>query len=389
MILSLTAIFSCTLSMTVFTLILFWIVKKNSRLEKLGILNTYIFAIFILVRGYLPFDFYKIHLTKTYFSTKIIPTIQDIYAIPVITDGKKSISIINLILFIWIAIACYFGIKKIKGYLSYWKTLKNVSSFTCSQVEEIYRKASYATFPKKEKNCKIIILHDLPTPVVFGQIHPIILLPNISYSKEELYYIFLHELLHIKHRDFILKIFCDIISIIYWWNPFISRLFPSLMKQLQELYVDYDISKSLNNQEKLPYLNAIRRTVMHSMDLNSQKPDFLYSFCSVNPNVNIMQRLFFITQPHLKKLSKKAILLCFVLLLFSLSFVFEGWSILPEDETGTFTIEEDGNNFLIQNDDGTYECYIDGISIGDIIAFKKDDLIGTFPIYQSIEEAYK
>lgn len=389
MILSLTAIFSCTLSMTVFTLILFWVLKKNSRLEKLGIVNTYIFAIFILVRGYLPFDFYKIHLTKTYFSTKIIPTIQDIYAIPVITDGKKAISVMDFILFIWIAIACYLGIKKIRGYLSYWKTLKNASSFTCSQVDEIYKKASYAIFPKKEKNCKIIILHDFPNPVVFGQIYPIILLPNIAYTEEELYYIFLHELLHIKHRDFILRIFCDIISIIYWWNPFVSRLFPSLIKQLQELYVDYDISKPLNPTEKLSYLNGIRRTVMHSIDLHNKKPDFLYSFCSVNPNANIMQRLFFITQPRLKKLSKKTTFLFFILFLFSLSFVFEGWSILPEDEAGTFTIEENGNNFLIQNNDGTYECYIDGTSIGNITTFKKNDIIGSFPIYQNLKEADK
>lgn len=389
MVLSLTAIFSCTLSMTVFTIILFWVLKKNSRLERLGIVNAYIFALLILVRGYLPFDFYKIHLTKTYFSTKIIPTIQDIYAMPVIVNGEKNISVIDFILFVWIAIACYLGIKKIRDYLSYYRTLKKASSFTCSQVEKIYRKASYAIFPKKGKNCKIIILDDLPTPVVFGQKHPIILFPNITYTEEELYYIFLHELLHIKHHDFILKIFCDILSVVYWWNPFVSRLFPSLVKQLQELYVDYDISKSLPITERLPYLNGIKRTVAYSVDLHCKKPDFLYSFCSISPNVNLMQRLFFITQPRLKKISKNAVFLFLILFLFSLAFVFEGWSILPEDEAGTFTIEENENNFLIQNKDGSYECYIDGVSIGNITNFKKDDIIGSFPIYQNLEEAYR
>lgn len=390
MIFSLTAIFSCILSMSIFILILFWIIRKNNRLEKLGIINVYIFSIFILIRGYLPFDFYdicNIHLTKTYFSKKFIPVLQDIYATPVVmVNGKKSLSFIQLIIAIWIITCCYFGIKKIICYLSLWKSLKSASGFTSSKAEEIYKKLVSTVFPRKDKNCKIMILPTLSTPAVFGQRHPIILLSDVDYSEKELYYIFLHELLHIKHHDFIVKIFCSILSVIYWWNPLISRIFPTILTQLQELYIDYDISKSLSKEEKVSYITTIQRTIEYATYLHKKRPDFLPSFCSIIPEENIRQRLFFITQSHLKTQSKKTVPICLILLLFSLSFVFEGSSISPEDAKNTFTIEEGKKNFLILKKDGSYDCYSDGVFVTNFRYFEKDGVFATLPVYRNMQE---
>ncbi|MCI9531145.1 MAG: hypothetical protein HFH38_05260 [Lachnospiraceae bacterium] len=59
----------------------------------------------------------------------------------------------------------------------------------------------------------------LETPGIFGLIHPKILMPPTSYTKDELYYIFKHEMLHYYHRDMLVMLFCQGLCIAYWWNP--------------------------------------------------------------------------------------------------------------------------------------------------------------------------
>ncbi len=61
---------------------------------------------------------------------------------------------------------------------------------------------------------------NIPTPFVTGIVKPKIYIP-FRLSEEELSYILCHEKYHIKRYDNIVKIIASLITVVYWFNPFI------------------------------------------------------------------------------------------------------------------------------------------------------------------------
>lgn len=56
---------------------------------------------------------------------------------------------------------------------------------------------------------KVIILSEIGSPMMFGLLSPVILLPNRIFAEDELRLIFKHELTHFKHKDLWVKILID------------------------------------------------------------------------------------------------------------------------------------------------------------------------------------
>jgi beta-lactamase regulating signal transducer with metallopeptidase domain len=76
-----------------------------------------------------------------------------------------------------------------------------------------------------QKSVKLWFSSSIKTPVTFGFFKPVILLPialinNISTQQAEL--IILHELIHIKSKDYLLNWFLLAMETIYFFNPFIK-----------------------------------------------------------------------------------------------------------------------------------------------------------------------
>lgn len=89
------------------------------------------------------------------------------------------------------------------------------------------------------------------SPVVTGWVKPTILLPYDYldlYSMEELRYILLHELQHVKHKDVVKHIVSCWIEIVFWFQPLIMWAMRQLRKDI-ELSCDARVLKQLKKQE--------------------------------------------------------------------------------------------------------------------------------------------
>lgn len=380
--LSFPSLFACSFSLTVLTFILYAIMRKNRILSYSGIISIYLFTLLIIFRGCLPFDFYAIHLTTTYASTKVIPFIQQIMCTPVISYQSHTITILSILFYIWILVGVFLLLQKVIGYLFYWIKLKKLSMISFSETEAVYQ-ASYRTiFPAKGPVCRIVTADNLASPAVFGILHPVILLPDISYTEEELHYVFLHELLHVKHKDFITKFVCDIVAAMHWWNPAVAILFPLLLRQVQELYVDYSISKTLTKEEKYPYLDCLKKSLVHTVNLQQKNQHTLYSLCDFSSEIKFKQRLFFIMKSNVKGISVFFILFTVVLQIASYSFVFEACHTPAfREDGGKIFYDSKDSSYFIRN--GTeYDLYLNGEYV-----YTTPDIPSTFdnlPIYEDI-----
>ena len=71
--LDLSSYFAASLGLVLLLLVLKFIMHKTDTILKFGITGLYVLVILILMRVYLPFDFYNIKLTTSFYSQKIHP----------------------------------------------------------------------------------------------------------------------------------------------------------------------------------------------------------------------------------------------------------------------------------------------------------------------------
>ena len=110
--------------------------------------------------------------------------------------------------------------------------------------KEIWRKKL-----KIRQKIEVKYSYTIATPIICRVLKPVILLPARDYSREELDVIFVHELMHCKHKDILWKQLCAFARIVFWWNPLIQR-FVYVVDSWNESYCDYAVTQVLKDKKK-------------------------------------------------------------------------------------------------------------------------------------------
>ena len=307
----LSSYFAASLGLVLLLIVVKFIMHKTDTILKFGITGLYVLVILILMRGYLPFDFYKINLTTSFYSHKILPLLQTV------TSHNVSINDVCLniceIMIIGLIIGGMLVLAK-KGY-EYYDFKKYINSLLfCrnSRVIQICEEAFYYIFSAKKKfNIKIVYSDMFKSPAIFVSSYPIIILPEISYTEEELKFVFYHELIHLKHHDFYIKMAAYLLAAVYWWNPVMHKPLLRIINQVQELYVDYEVSKSLAKKDKVVYLKVLSKTADHICN-NKLNKNFIYAL-SDNRSSNMLQRVECIVKLKVNGLRYSGIILSIVI----------------------------------------------------------------------------
>lgn len=96
----------------------------------------------------------------------------------------------------------------------------------------------------------------LTVPMETGIWHPKILLPDQSYTQQQLYYIIRHEYIHILHHDTVIKLIINLWTCVFWWNP-VTYLLNRNMENILELNCDFAVVNSLDHEKRAEYLSTI------------------------------------------------------------------------------------------------------------------------------------
>ncbi len=117
------------------------------------------------------------------------------------------------------------GTVTIAGYvcarsISLWRTVKRERPITDSQILDLL------------EDCKmqmgiqtilgVVVSDRIKSPALFGFVRPRLLLPQgmlETYNMEELRYVFIHELAHLRQRDIYLGWLTALLQIVHWFNP--------------------------------------------------------------------------------------------------------------------------------------------------------------------------
>ncbi|WP_347472876.1 M56 family metallopeptidase [Clostridium sp. BL-8] len=161
------------------------------------------------------------------------------------------------LVFVWLIGACVILIYILVINILLWTKLKNYSK--CDRNDIIILLEQCKSRLKINSKVPIIYYKSLKSPMLSGIIHPKILISSElvdRLSEEELKFVFMHELSHIKRRDLLVNVVCIMIQAIYWFNPIIWCSIYK-MKQDCEISCDATVLTALNLEENKKYGHTI------------------------------------------------------------------------------------------------------------------------------------
>ncbi len=140
----------------------------------------------------------------------------------------------------------------IYSIFSYVKVISNVKTavlFNNIAVGEVMDKL------KLKRKIKVYTTDQIVSPFVCGFIISKVYIPA-NISTKELSYILMHELVHVKRMDYIIKPLSYLILVLYWFNPILWLSF-KLMSKDMEMSCDEKVMRILGNHIKQDYSNSL------------------------------------------------------------------------------------------------------------------------------------
>jgi len=174
------------------------------------------------------------------------------------------------LLLLWLAGATVIGIYLLASNFALWRMVRRerplVSQPTLELFEECKIQMGVSTM------VAVVPSDRIRSPALFGFLRPRLLLPQKmleTVRREEMRYVFLHELAHLKRRDIYLGWLTSLLQILHWFNPLVWLAFHR-MRADRELACDALVLTSMRRDESQEYGRAILsllRRFSHSRSL--------------------------------------------------------------------------------------------------------------------------
>lgn len=213
----------------------------------------YYMWLFVAARLVLPF---KISIAKpiTMPIPQAIPTAAQT---PVVSAA--GIDVQKLVTFIWILGVIVFVLYQTAKYISFSgmvrRWAKNVTDERILKAVKAAKDFAGVTRGFNVKFCKAVT-----TPMVFGIVKPVLLLPCIDLTDAELTIVLRHELVHMKRRDIWYKLLVMTARAVHWFNPMV-HIMASAADRDMEFACDAEVVRSQNADYRRGYCETIMRLV--------------------------------------------------------------------------------------------------------------------------------
>lgn len=326
----------------------------------------------------LPFT-YSLYLTRGY------PILIDFFNLT-ITVGRINFSIAHIIIGIWIIGIIVSAVHLLYHYCRLHMIIRRFPAaqdpVVLSQFDRILeeRHFSRSRFRIRESRA-------LSSPFVTGLLHPVIVVPTLTLSQQEWYYVLSHETAHYLHGDTIYIWLIELLRVVFWWNP-LFYLFHRKIGIYIEESADLLATEPLDDMEKMEYLECLVKVAkqsIHNPLLSSSGLSFDgYTNSELTQRYHNVMESIDAPQTSRRKRGQYGFVAMMLLVTFlSYGIIIEPRSTeVPADESASFTLPKEGS-YAIQAGDSLYELYIDNTYIGtfedpanlpDIPIYEKEDL---------------
>lgn len=294
------------------------------------------------VRMALPFEF---GFTNTISDHNVYASIMN-----VLTPDKKAVfvpkfTLLNLLVSVWIVGSVIYILWVM---IKYYKAVKALKANVIDGTPEMQAKLDLISQKCGiRRKVKLKITDCVISPVTYGFLNHVILIPNREFDDRDFGYIAMHECCHIKNKDIWIKLLTEIYCGIFWWNPFAHLLKKDLTYCL-ELRCDKRVTSKLSENRCTVYYEVlVTQMKAYKEQKESEKSDretalksalVGMSFVTNDKGEKIISRMEMILYPKKKQTIINNIVIAFMALLiigiFFASYCFlivPGWDATYED----------------------------------------------------------
>ncbi len=376
-------LFSIVFFSSIAIVLLKLVFRNNNAVLRLDVRFLLACMLLILVRLFVPVEWPVASNIPLY---KIYPDFYMGLKEPLIKIAGIKVSIQNIVGIVWLIGAVIRISQSICEYVGIRRELDKFDEMDNPRIsgiaEAIGRECG------RKVRFKFLVAKKEETPFTFGICKPDIVLPapTLLLSDEEIYFVLKHEMLHYYRGDTLIKLFCELLRAIYWWNPLVKTLC-RLVANMQEINVDFKIIRKLPDLKQLDYSECLVKIAMERekrKQKRRKRESWMVSFHGESSKA--VRRRITLMMQNLEISGKKtvaSILLSVVILGLVVvcpnALVFEPYHIPEEDAAGSFGMQD--GVFYLRNPDGTYEFYWNGKYIATV-----SDVVENAQIYNDLEE---
>ena len=327
-------------------MVLFTILRKRSKLIDIcsvsGIIVLYIFC---AVRMMIPIElpWVKVIPAETLFNALYLAIRKEV--------GVSEVKVYHILTGIWIAGTIVIIIDLVLKYIKYKKQI--------AKLAENGKRLETSRYDVNVPSAKIILSGAVDTPLSFGLIDRIILIPDEGYSDEDRALIIRHEYMHLINNDLVVQFLINMLCAIYWWNPFVYLLRLDL-EQYFELRCDSNVTQGMSENQIADYLDVLLKVYKKERRTSNRFGIGLLG-THKRREKDIKERFIMLSkgQHRRKRTIGKiaAIVIASVFMVISYSFIFQSNYDVPEDtydtEGDTYEVNQ-SNSYLIKQQNGNY-----------------------------------
>lgn len=118
----------------------------------------------------------------------------------------------------WLSGCLVFLLAHFISYLHYKKQL-TTSGNTISDAGTLRLLMQLTSELHIKRSPRLLESSEASSPMMIGFLHPVLVLPTHAYGQEELYFIFKHELIHLRRGDVCFKLLFLFANGLHWFNP--------------------------------------------------------------------------------------------------------------------------------------------------------------------------
>ena len=160
--------------------------------------------------------------------------------------AKKTVSIPTILFIVWCCGAAGFLLWNIISYARFKSLMRKGMLRPSHHDMDLYDEVYSAKKPILKRS------RITSTPLTFGIINSVLVIPDSEYEDAALKNVFQHEIIHFKRHDILLKWFSLLVFSVHWFNPFVWY-FRKEIDRVCELSCDETLLKRMNAEEKRRY----------------------------------------------------------------------------------------------------------------------------------------
>ena len=243
--------FMAVLCSTVLILLAHGLRKKSAFIRNFGVSTLLFFYALCWIRMTFPFEFpfvQEIGLEHGYSDFFQIVQHEEFQM------GQVTFRILDLATVVWvigaICLVVLFLVRYLMGRRKLARFEQNRTPLADGVLEKVKKEARY-NLP-----VKVLLCPEMGIPMGIGILKKRILLPQRTYTEEELYFILKHEYTHFCNHDLAVKFLICLFCCIFWWNPVVYLLRQDV-GEILEIKCDLTVAEDFSKREKEGYLTVI------------------------------------------------------------------------------------------------------------------------------------